>query len=124
MVDLNPEIWDNPTLGAAANNRSLTEVEAQLKENDSARKEGRDPLIAVNEEKYPQFAPSGSVPSDVNPVELIGYAEAVSKGINPDLAVNIYNSTPSVESKDAPLSGVGEKEARTVKKTSSGTRKG
>ena len=53
MVDLNPEIWDNPTLGAAATNGFLDEDAAQKIENEAAAREGREPLIAQRLHGYP-----------------------------------------------------------------------
>ena len=43
MVDIDPEILNNPELGKASHLPYLTEVEAQLKENLDAKREGREP---------------------------------------------------------------------------------
>lgn len=55
MTDLDPRIWDNPTLGAAANGVFLDVVEAQQIENRRAEIEGREPLIAIRDDRYPGF---------------------------------------------------------------------
>lgn len=47
MGDLNPEIWNNPTLGEAAQNPRLDEIQAQEAENRAAELEGRKPRVAV-----------------------------------------------------------------------------
>lgn len=57
MVDVNPEIFNNPTLGAAANGTFLDVEEAQYVENRAAKVEGREPRIATREESYPGFVP-------------------------------------------------------------------
>lgn len=66
MVDVDPKIWDNPTLGEATNNLFLDEVEAQAKEDRAARREGRTPETIQREVRYPTMPPSGSVPSSVS----------------------------------------------------------
>lgn len=66
MVDVNPEIWENPTLGEAVDNQFLDEVEAQSKEDRAARREGRAPREVQREVRYPTMTPSGSVPSSVS----------------------------------------------------------
>src|SRR5882762_1801406 len=53
MVDLDPEIWKNPTLGAAATNGFLDEIQAQEIENAAAKREGREPWIAVRLNSHP-----------------------------------------------------------------------
>lgn len=53
MVDLDPEIWKNKTLGNAATNGFLDEQEAQAIENAAAKREGREPLIARRLHRYP-----------------------------------------------------------------------
>lgn len=65
MVDVNPEIWKNQTLGEAVDNQFLDEVEAQSKENRAARREGRPPREVQRVVRYPQMTPSGSVPSNI-----------------------------------------------------------
>lgn len=66
MVDVNPEIWDNETLGEAVDNQFLDEVEAQSKEDRAARREGRAPREVQREVRFPTMMPSGSVPSSVS----------------------------------------------------------
>jgi hypothetical protein len=53
MVDLNPEIWDNPTLGEAATNGFADEKELQAIEDAAAKREGREPWIAKRLHRYP-----------------------------------------------------------------------
>jgi hypothetical protein len=53
MVDLDPKIWENPTLGDAATNGFIDEMEAQAIENAAAKREGRQPLIARRLHRYP-----------------------------------------------------------------------
>ena len=43
MVDLDPAIWENKTLGSANNLPFLDEVSAQIVENRDAKSEGRKP---------------------------------------------------------------------------------
>lgn len=79
MTDLNPAIWKNKTLGAAAPNVSLEELELQKTEDRNARYEGREPRIAVREVNYPVMTPSGSVPSSVsNVIKLVDASEIVN----------------------------------------------
>lgn len=63
MTDLDPKIWENPTLGAAGAGPFLPEVEAQLAENKNAREEGREPRTVEYVHRYPKYLPSGCVPS-------------------------------------------------------------
>lgn len=65
LTDTHPELFNNPTLGAATTNAFLDEVEAQNKEDRSARIAGRDPRTIVAVNRYPHYMPSGSVPSNV-----------------------------------------------------------
>lgn len=53
MTDLNPEIWDNPTLGDAATNGFADEKALQEVENAAAMREGREPWIAQRLHRYP-----------------------------------------------------------------------
>lgn len=57
MVDLDPEIWKNKTLGSAANNENLDRLEMQLREDRSARLEGRESREVVVENDYPAWEP-------------------------------------------------------------------
>lgn len=70
MTDLNPEIWNNDTLGAAANNERLDRLEKQNIEDRAARLEDREPREVVVENDYPGWTPAvsdrtGTVPSSV-----------------------------------------------------------
>lgn len=102
MVDNDPAIWNNPTLGSAANNVSLEQVELQVRENERARKEEREPLTAVRMEEatYPQFAPAGSVPSDKVNAVLVDPSETSTEPV----VENIYPTTTQTvnESTDDP----------------------
>ena len=53
MVDLDPEIWENKTLGEAANLDTLDVRTAQEVEDRAARIEGREPLRVVRIHNYP-----------------------------------------------------------------------
>lgn len=79
MTDLDPEIWNNPTLGSVGSGPFLPEVEAQQAEDYNARKEGRLPKTVVYTENYPKYLPSGSVPSHVETLEFIEPGAAVNE---------------------------------------------
>lgn len=53
MVDLDPEIWNNKTLGSAATNGFADEMELQATEDAAAAREGREPWIARRIHRYP-----------------------------------------------------------------------
>lgn len=53
MVDVSPEALNNPTLGAAVNLPFLDEIEAQDRENLSAKAEGRIPRQVVKRDRFP-----------------------------------------------------------------------
>lgn len=83
LVDTNPELFENPTLGEASPTRFLEEVEAQKVEDWQARIEKREPGVAVREVRYPSLMPSHTVPSTVAPVVNIvspEEAQAVIEG--------------------------------------------
>lgn len=63
MVDVNPEIWSNPTLGAAANGKFLDVVEAQRNENKRATIEGRKPLKVTRINDHPNATVELELPS-------------------------------------------------------------
>ena len=67
MVDVDPEIFNNPTLGAAANGVFLDVMEAQQAENRAAAIEGREPELVHREGRYPGYMPENpsSYHSDV-----------------------------------------------------------
>lgn len=90
MTDLDPEIWDNPTLGAAANNKRLDVEEKQEWENRNAKLEDREPREVVVDNNYPGWTPdvqerTGTVPSnaavvhfaDENPNDVVQSGEGV-----------------------------------------------
>lgn len=75
MTDLNPEIWNNETLGDAAHNERLDRLEKQQHENRAAKLEGREPREVVVENTYPGWTPpaaprTGTVPSNYTPVHF------------------------------------------------------
>lgn len=76
MPDLDPEIWDNPTLGAAAPNVNLDVVERQAIEDRAAKFEDREPREIVNDNNYPGWVPevnerTGTVPSNYQTVHFV-----------------------------------------------------
>lgn len=75
MTDLNPEIWDNPTLGAAAQNENLDRLTKQAIEDRSARIEGREPREVVHDNNHPGYTPpvaerTGTTPSNFQTVHF------------------------------------------------------
>lgn len=75
MTDLNPEIWDNPTLGAAAPNENLDRLEKQQIEDRAAKFEDREPREVVVDNTYPGWTPevserTGTVPSNYQTVHF------------------------------------------------------
>lgn len=75
MVDVNPEIWENKTLGEAAHNERLDRLEKQQHEDRSARLENREAREVVVENTYPGWTPpvqdrTGTVPSNYTPVHF------------------------------------------------------
>jgi hypothetical protein len=67
LSETNPELFENKTLGAATTSPFLDQLEEQKKEDFNARLAGREPRTVVAEDRYPQFMPSGSVPSNIQP---------------------------------------------------------
>lgn len=57
MSELNPEIWNNPTLGAAANNERLDRIEKQYLEDRNAKLEDREPREVKVDNDYPGWEP-------------------------------------------------------------------
>lgn len=84
-----PELFENETLGEAVTNRFLDEVELQEAENRSANAEGREPLIAQREVRYPTMTPSGSVPSSV--ADVVNLVEPGSGNTNESSGVGEDN---------------------------------
>jgi hypothetical protein len=75
MTDLDPEIWNNETLGAAANNERLDRLERQQLEDRSAKLENREPREIVVDNTYPDWTPevnprTGTVASNFTPVRF------------------------------------------------------
>lgn len=61
MVDLDPSIWENPTLGSAVNLPFLDEVSLQTIENSDARREGREPRDMQHRSRYTDETRNGSL---------------------------------------------------------------
>lgn len=81
MTDLNPEIWDNPTLGAAAPNENLDRLEKQQIEDRAAKFEDREPREVVVDNTYPGWTPevserTGTVPSNYQTVHFADEQQA------------------------------------------------
>lgn len=75
MTDLNPEIWDNPTLGSAAPNENLDRLTRQQLEDRAAKFEDRDPREVVVDNTYPGWTPevnerTGTVSSNYQTVHF------------------------------------------------------
>lgn len=75
MTDLDPEIWENKTLGSAAQNENLDRLTRQIQEDRSAKLEGRDPREIVVDNTYPDWTPevqerTGTVPSNYQSVHF------------------------------------------------------
>jgi hypothetical protein len=70
MTDVDPKIWENPTLGAAGAGPFLDEVDAQAREDYNARREGREPRVAYHVDRYPKY-PDLNVPSSVSTFEML-----------------------------------------------------
>lgn len=75
MTDLDPEIWNNPTLGAAAPNENLDRLTKQQIEDRAAKFEDREPREVVVDNTYPAWtAPvaerTGTVPSNFQTVHF------------------------------------------------------
>lgn len=84
MVDVDPRIWDNPTLGEAVNLPFLDELEAQQMEDHAARVEGRKPRRVVHYPRKPEYLP-GETTIDSN-IQQIVYVDVDGDGI-PDPVV-------------------------------------
>lgn len=75
MTDLDPAIWDNPTLGDQAHNENLERLEKQRHEDRNARVEGREPRPVILDRTYPGWQPevqekTGTVPSNYQAVHF------------------------------------------------------
>lgn len=67
LSQTNPELFANPTLGAATVTPFLDQVEEQKKEDFNARIAGKEPRTVIAEDRYPHFMGAGTVPSNVQP---------------------------------------------------------
>jgi len=81
MTDLDPEIWNNPTLGAAAPNENLDRLTAQQIEDRAAKFEKREAREIVVENNYPGYQPevserTGTVPSNYQTVHFADEQQA------------------------------------------------
>lgn len=75
MTDLDPEIWENKTLGAAAGNENLERLTRQQLEDRAAKLEDREPREIVHENTHPDWTPqveerTGTVPSNYQAVHF------------------------------------------------------
>lgn len=103
MTDLDPAIWDNPTLGAAANNPRLDAIEKQEIEDRNAKLEGREPLPVVVDNNYPGWTPdvnprTGTVPSNA---EVVHFADDVPADPNADPILVDENQEPDGSSESS-----------------------
>lgn len=81
MTDLDPEIFDNPTLGAAAPNENLDRLTAQQIEDRAAKFENREPREIIIENTYPGYKPevserTGTIPSNYQTVHFADEQQA------------------------------------------------
>lgn len=106
MTDLDPEIWNNPTLGAAANNERLDRLEKQQLEDRNAKLEDREPREVIVENNYPGWTPpvderTGTVPSNF---QVVRFADEQQNDIPVDsapemeTAAGVANESGQVES--------------------------
>lgn len=70
MVDVNPAIFDNPTLGQAANGTFLDVLTAQQDENRRAAIEGRVPRILTRVNDHPNVPVDIRLPSMDNGIRF------------------------------------------------------
>jgi len=68
LVNTNPKLFTNPTLGEANPTTFLDEEALQTIEDKAARMDKREPLVAKREIRYPVFAPAQAVPSTTQDV--------------------------------------------------------
>jgi hypothetical protein len=110
MTDLDPEIFDNPTLGAAAPNVNLDQVTAQEIENRAAKFEKREPREIVVENNYPGYKPevspvTGTVSSNYQTVHFADEQQAdipVDSGPENETAGGISESDPGAPEVSTP----------------------
>lgn len=63
MTDLDPKIWENPTLGEVGAGPFLPEIELQQAEDRNARLDGREPNIVEYVHRYPKLMGGETIPS-------------------------------------------------------------
>lgn len=90
LVDTNPELFENPTLGEATTNPFLDQVEEQRLEDRNARAKGREPRVVIAEGRFPKFISADSVPSSVKP-ELVYIDSSELDFLDEDQLVNESN---------------------------------
>jgi hypothetical protein len=98
MTDIDPEIWNNPTLGAAANNERLDRLEKQQLEDRNAKLENREPREVVVDNTYPGWTPeldsrTGTVPSNL---QVVHFADEQPNDIPVDSGVPAEENASSV----------------------------
>lgn len=106
MTDLNPEIWDNETLGAAAQNENLERLTRQQLEDRAAKIEGRDPREIVVDNTHPGWTPkvqerTGTVPSNYQTVHFADEQQVdipVDSGPVEKTAASVTSKKPSARS--------------------------
>jgi hypothetical protein len=59
MTDLDPEIWNNKTLGEAANGQFADEMQMQAIEDRAAKLENREPMLVRRIHRYPGARENG-----------------------------------------------------------------
>jgi len=117
MTDLDPAIWDNPTLGAAAQNENLDRLTKQQIEDRSAKLEGRERREVVVDNTYPDWSPdvserTGTVPSNY---QTVHFADEQQNDIPTDSApVDETASGLDVETSEGETSEVSEESEPTT----------
>jgi hypothetical protein len=114
MTDLDPAIWDNPTLGAAANNERLDAIEKQQLENRNAKLEDREPREVVVENTYPDWKPelnprTGTVASNY---QVVHFADEQQSDI-PVGSESIENTAGGLNEGSSEASGTVDDESST-----------
>lgn len=102
MTDLDPAIWDNPTLGKAAYNERLDRLEKQAHEDRAAKIEGREPREVIVDQTYPGWTPetqprTGTVPSNYQTVHFADEQQndiPVDSGPTEETAGGVSEGTP------------------------------
>lgn len=100
LVNTNPELFQNPTLGEANPTVFLDEQEQQNIEDKAARFEKREPSVARREVRYPTLMPSGTVPSSVKPViNMVSMDEVANTTEEEDVPPQV-SYTPDAETEE------------------------